>query len=49
MTRQNALPAFFLISGICLAANVASPFCFQTGTLLILVACLIWMRRFGHH
>lgn len=49
MNWHNALPFLFILSGLGLASNTASPLSFNVGILLMLIACLIWMKRLSHH
>lgn len=48
MIRQHAVPAICLIGGAYLASDVVSPLSFHAGSLLMLIACLLLMKRLGH-
>jgi len=45
MILRNALPFTCIISGLCLAFNLDLSLSFYTGILLMLIACLIWLKR----
>jgi len=48
MRLNRALPYIFALTGLGMASNLDSPLGFDSGLLLMLIACLIWMRQMEH-
>ena len=48
MIQRNAVPLLCAVGGLAMSINISSALSFNTGILLMLIACLIWMRRLGH-
>jgi hypothetical protein len=45
MSLNEALPYVFATSGLGMACNIDSLLSFHSGILLLLIACLIWIRQ----
>ena len=48
MWLNKALPCVFAITGLGIACIFDSLLGFESGLLLMLIACLIWMKRLEH-
>lgn len=45
MNLNKALPGLYLCSGLGITCNLDSALCFFSGTFLMLLACMIWIKR----
>jgi hypothetical protein len=45
---RKVLPYFFLLIGLVLTFNCDSALCFQSGTFLMLIGCVILMKQLDH-
>ena len=48
MNLTKALPVVYFISGLGIAYNLDSALGFFSGSLLMLFACLTWLKRLEH-
>ena len=48
MWLNKALPCVFAVTGLGIACIFDSLLGFESGLLLMLIACLIWMKRLEH-
>jgi hypothetical protein len=48
MRLNKFLPYVYAISGAYMASNLDSLLAFHAGVLLMLVACLIWIKQLEH-
>ena len=45
MNLNKALPSLYFCSGLGMICNIDSTLCFFLGSLLMLFACIIWIKR----
>jgi hypothetical protein len=48
MSLTRFLPYVLTLTGLGLASNIDNPLSYNSGFVLLLLACLIWIRRLDH-